>query len=466
MFNDKKFNWINIAGSTPVIDPSYRYKMPPLTTKIEGRGNGIKTVLTNIIELGESLNRDHEEITKFFGYELGAQMTIDDDRYILSGSHQTSALQTRLCKYIEKFVLCYKCKKPETVYKISSRDGLVSQKCGGCGHQAPVDMRHKVVSFILTQRKRTDDLAAAEEKRLKKEAKKDKKVPVTDTTLTDASSEAAEQPILQQSTLLPKEPKPKKSKKSSLAFDPDSASDNDEGGEQFGRVGKPDKGSSNQDVDDGETDSAAVGMTHMLNSLLLLLLSYYFILTILFVYLLYYSCIHVNIIYTDTCIARYSAWFAQNHETKGQAAVLEELRMTQTFASLPILYRPVIFVGSLFTEALVSGKEISIYKEYLMSITGSNMITQRYLIAAFEWFCGTRYPTLTKLFPVVLKQLFDEEMVEEEVFLAWSCDCTRNEYSCDVSLVSDEVLEGLKASAGPFVTWLQEAEEAEGDNED
>ena len=139
--------------------------------------------------------------------------------------------------------------------------------------------------------------------------------------------------------------------------------------------------------------------------------------------------------------------------------------MVQTFASLHIRYRPVIFVGSVFTEALVSGKEISLYKEYLMSIVSCNMTTQRYLIAAFEWFCGTRYPTLTKLFPVVLKQLFDEEVVEEEVFLAWSCDCTRNEYSCDVFLVSDEVLEGLKASAGPFVAWLQEAEEEEEEEE-
>ena len=373
-------------------------------------------------------------------------MTIDDDRYILSGSHLTSALQTRLCKYIEKFVLCYKCKKPETVYKISSRDALVSQKCGGCGHQAPVDMRHKVVSVILTQRKKTDDLAAAEEKRLKKEAKKGKKV--TDYTLTDVAVDAAEQPMLKQSTLLTKETKPKKSKKSSLAFDPDSASDDEGDGDQC--VRKATKGSSNLDVDEGETDSAAVGMTHMLNSILLLS----------------YCLIHVRILCTDTCIARYSAWFTQNHESKGQAAVLEELRMVQTFASLHIRYRPVIFVGSVFTEALLSGKEISLYKEYLMSIVSCTMTTQRYLIAAFEWFCGTCYPTLTKLFPVVLKQLFDEEVVEEEVFLAWSSDLTRNEYSCDVSLVSDEVLEGLKASAGPFVTWLQEAEEEEGGDDE
>ena len=49
---------MNICGLTPVDDPSYRYKMPCVTTKIEGRGNGIKTVLTNVVEVAASLNRD------------------------------------------------------------------------------------------------------------------------------------------------------------------------------------------------------------------------------------------------------------------------------------------------------------------------------------------------------------------------------------------------------------------------
>jgi hypothetical protein len=38
-------------------DLYYRYKMPKLTAKIEGSGNGIKTVLTNMSAISKSLHR-------------------------------------------------------------------------------------------------------------------------------------------------------------------------------------------------------------------------------------------------------------------------------------------------------------------------------------------------------------------------------------------------------------------------
>lgn len=64
-----------------------------------------------------------------------------------------------------------------------------------------------------------------------------------------------------------------------------------------------------------------------------------------------------------------------------------------------------------------------------------------------------------KFFPILLKQLLDEELVEEDTFLAWAGDFTRNEYSAEQSMVCLDTLEQLKASAQPFITWLMEAEE-------
>ena len=48
---------LNITGSVVNDDPSYRYKMPRLQAKTEGRGNGIKTLIMNMAEVSLSLSR-------------------------------------------------------------------------------------------------------------------------------------------------------------------------------------------------------------------------------------------------------------------------------------------------------------------------------------------------------------------------------------------------------------------------
>jgi len=62
---------VNLAGTKPIDDPEYRYKMPLVFGKIEGRGNGIKTVIPNISDVAMSLHRSPGEVNKFFGCELG-----------------------------------------------------------------------------------------------------------------------------------------------------------------------------------------------------------------------------------------------------------------------------------------------------------------------------------------------------------------------------------------------------------
>jgi translation initiation factor 5 len=172
---------MNIAGNTPVNDPAYRYKMPRIQGKVEGRGNGIKTVLLNINDVALSLKRDAPEITKFFGCELGSQTSYGaDDRAIVNGAHRDADLQNHLTKYIENFVLCKNCRLPETHYKI--KDGIISQKCLACGAKDPVDMTHKLTTFILAQYKKHKEQKKKEEKEAAKaggggdkEEKKEKK---------------------------------------------------------------------------------------------------------------------------------------------------------------------------------------------------------------------------------------------------------------------------------------------------
>lgn len=163
---------INIAGTTAVNDPAYRYKMPKIVGKVEGKGNGIKTVLLNVNDLGIALKRDPAEITKFFGCELGSQTTFANDRAIVNGAHRDADLQNHIIKYIENFVLCARCKLPETHYKI--KEGMISQKCIACGHKEVVDMKHKLCTFIISQHKKSKDQSKKDDKKDKKDGKKEK----------------------------------------------------------------------------------------------------------------------------------------------------------------------------------------------------------------------------------------------------------------------------------------------------
>ncbi|KAK4169469.1 putative eukaryotic translation initiation factor 5 protein [Cladorrhinum sp. PSN259] len=132
-----------------VSDPFYRYKMERIQTKIEGKGNGIKTVVVNLSSVAQSLARPGSYLIKYFGFELGAQTNIDpaDDRWIINGAHESSKLQELLDGFISRFVLCKKCKNPETDVQI--KDGHITLDCKACGQRTDVDLRHKLSGFIL-----------------------------------------------------------------------------------------------------------------------------------------------------------------------------------------------------------------------------------------------------------------------------------------------------------------------------
>ncbi|KAJ5770556.1 uncharacterized protein N7511_002607 [Penicillium nucicola] len=132
-----------------VTDPFYRYKMEKLMAKVEGKGNGIKTVVVNLDSVAKSLSRPPAYLIKYFGFELGAQANAKptDERWIINGSHDAPKLQDYLDGFISKFVLCKKCKNPET--DVSIKDEKITLDCKACGQRSDVDPRLKLSTFIV-----------------------------------------------------------------------------------------------------------------------------------------------------------------------------------------------------------------------------------------------------------------------------------------------------------------------------
>ena len=139
--------------------------MEKLQSKIEGKGNGIKTVIPNLASVSQSLSRPPScmstiaslrftvslfpDVIKYFGFELGAQTNTNpaDDRWIINGAHEASKLQDYLDGFIARFVLCKKCKNPET--EVVIKDGRIVLDCKACGQRSDVNLRLKLSSFIL-----------------------------------------------------------------------------------------------------------------------------------------------------------------------------------------------------------------------------------------------------------------------------------------------------------------------------
>jgi translation initiation factor 5 len=139
-------------GANNAGDAFYRYKMPKLIIKIEGKGNGIKTSVVNIFDIAKSLDRPPSYIVKYFGSELGALTRCDEDgsrcvSYV-NGEHGISTLDALLLKFIQTYVQCYGCGNPETVVKIKKKADI-RLHCRACGNVSKVDFMNKFNTFII-----------------------------------------------------------------------------------------------------------------------------------------------------------------------------------------------------------------------------------------------------------------------------------------------------------------------------
>uniref|UniRef100_A0A2I3SGB3 Translation initiation factor IF2/IF5 domain-containing protein n=1 Tax=Pan troglodytes TaxID=9598 RepID=A0A2I3SGB3_PANTR len=150
----------------PSMSDQFYYKMPCLIAKVEGKGNGIKTVIVNMTDTAKALNWPPRYPTKYFG---GIHC------YIVNGSQEANKLQDILDGLIKKFVLCPECENPETDMHVKPKQQTIGNSYKACGYRGMLDTHHKLCTFILKNPPENSDSGTGKKEKEKKNIKgKDK----------------------------------------------------------------------------------------------------------------------------------------------------------------------------------------------------------------------------------------------------------------------------------------------------
>lgn len=413
---------------TDVEDSFYRYKMPLLMTKIEGRGNGIKTVITNMGDVARALSRPPLYPTKYFGCELGAQSTFNDDteRYIVNGAHDASRVRELLDGFIAKFVLCASCKNPETELVVHAKQGDVIRDCKACGTQSAVPPQHRLTTFILKNPPKTKKASGKAGKKATAGADSIPGQPGdengdddqdgggdTDDELT-RKIEAGAASVLsdEQARKLIAERENDDDWAVDTSKEAVAARVNALGGRMQGSLMLGDSGANGGGgLDD---DDGAIGGP-----------------------------------YDD-----FGDWVKEHRETATDAEIYlkaDEMGIAKKHKTCLVL------VQALFTADGIA-QEIPKHAALLQKLVTSEK-HQKSLLGGVERFVGVSHPELVKtLTPKILMALYQEDVLEEDLVKQWGTHVSKKYVDKDTS-------KSVRKAAQPFLTWLEEADDDDDDDE-
>jgi translation initiation factor 2 subunit 2 len=92
---------------------------------------GMRTVISNFRELADALDRDPQHLLKFLTGEMATAATIQGSRVIFQGKFSEDTFGRLIQRYMESFVVCPVCKRPDTkIVKEKRLSFLVCQACG------------------------------------------------------------------------------------------------------------------------------------------------------------------------------------------------------------------------------------------------------------------------------------------------------------------------------------------------
>ena len=97
---------------------------------------GMRTIISNFKDIATALDRDPQHILKFLTREMATAATYQDSRAIFQGRFRVDSFDRLLQRYMENFVTCPVCKRPDT--KIKKEKRLSFLVCNACGAKSSI----------------------------------------------------------------------------------------------------------------------------------------------------------------------------------------------------------------------------------------------------------------------------------------------------------------------------------------
>ena len=104
-----------------------RFEVP----KVKGHIQGVKTVITNLNQIADFIQRPIKHMLKYLTKELATPAEPIKQFVIFGSKIPASKINEKIDSYIEQFVTCRECGKPES--KLSKDGDIYYFKCQACG---------------------------------------------------------------------------------------------------------------------------------------------------------------------------------------------------------------------------------------------------------------------------------------------------------------------------------------------
>ena len=120
-------------GLEDVMENSERFTPPVPEVLHEGSK---KTIIRNFTEILDVLRREENHLYKFLLQELGTAGNVENRRLVLQGRVPEKKIEERIRNYINTFVICEECNRPDTDFVRSGR--VLILHCEACGAKRPI----------------------------------------------------------------------------------------------------------------------------------------------------------------------------------------------------------------------------------------------------------------------------------------------------------------------------------------